>query len=158
METLLQAMAMVRVQHPNLELVVIGRRGWKSSRVVRRLQELSYVQYLGYTTEEKKREVLACARAFIYPSLYEGFGFPPLEAQQNGVPVIAGAHSSLPEVVGESALLVDVLDADALARGIHHVLSDETLRQNLITAGLANVQRFSWEQSARKVLNVLTGV
>ncbi len=157
-ETLLQAMEEVRKQHPQLDLVVIGRQGWNSAKLVKRLHALPYVHYLGYVDEATKRQVLAGAQAFIYPSLYEGFGFPPLEAQQHGVPVIAGAHSSLPEVVGESAVLVDVLDADAVARAIHHVLSDSALRERLIVAGHKNVQRFQWEESARRVLNVLTRV
>jgi glycosyltransferase involved in cell wall biosynthesis len=157
-ETLLQAIEEVRKTHPTLELVVIGRPGWKSDRVIRRMQKLPYVHYMGYADEETKRAILSGAKAFVYPSLYEGFGFPPLEAQRLGVPVIAGAHSSLPEVIGNSALLVDVLDVDSIARGITTVISDEPLRAQIIQAGKANVKRFTWEASARALLQILTRV
>lgn len=156
LETLLQAMQVVRKTHPDVQLVVVGRNGWKSKKVLQRMRQLPYVRYLGYSDEETKRAVIAHARAFVYPSVYEGFGFPPLEAQRLGVPVIAGAHSSLPEVVGESALLVDVLDVNSVARGIMHVLTDEPLRDHLKQTGIQNVQRFTWEKSARTLLHVLT--
>jgi len=157
-ETLLQAMIRVRQQNPEVELVIIGRQGWKSADLVQRLRHLPFVHYKGYVDEATKQQILAGAKAFVYPSLYEGFGFPPLEAQRCGVPVIAGAHSSLPEVVGGSALLVDVLDVDSVARGIHHVLNDAALRSELVTAGHKNVARFQWNDSAARVLNILTGV
>jgi glycosyltransferase involved in cell wall biosynthesis len=89
----------------------------------------------------------------IYPSLFEGFGFPPLEAQRYGVPVITGFHSSLQEVLKDSVLYTDVLDAHALTRAMQSILTDQKLRSNLIGKGLENIKRFSWEQTASRIID-----
>lgn len=95
---------------------------------------------------------------YAYPSLYEGFGFPVLEAQACGVPVLTSTVSSLPEVAGDAAWLVEPTDVDAITEGLHRLLTDEGLRARLIACGYRNVQRFSWAQAARRVLSVLEDV
>jgi glycosyltransferase involved in cell wall biosynthesis len=99
--------------------------------------------------------LLGGADALVFPSLYEGFGLPALEAMACAVPVIAGNASSLPEVVGDAGLLVDPVDVDALADAIGRVLADEGLRQELALRGLARSREFSWERAARATLAVL---
>lgn len=153
---LLAAFKEVRRHNPEVELVIAGGRGWKSAKTIDRMQQQDGVEYIGYISEEEKWGLLSGAHAFVYPSLYEGFGFPPLEAQSVGTPVIVGRHSSLPEVLGNSALYADVLDVDSLARAMNHLLSDATLREQYVAAGKENAQRFSWEDAARKTLSVLT--
>jgi glycosyltransferase involved in cell wall biosynthesis len=93
--------------------------------------------------------------AFVYPSLYEGFGIPVLEAGACGVPVITSNTSSLPEVAGDAALLVDPYDVDAIADAMYRLVTDEALRAELTRRGAENVKRFSWEKCARETLAVL---
>lgn len=153
--TLLDAFEQVRVTHPTARLVVAGAAGWKSTPLIQRMNAQPGVEYRGYISEQEKAVLLLEASVFVYPSLYEGFGFPPLEAQQYGVPVVAGSHSSLAEVLGDSALRVDVLDVHSVSRAINHLLNDETLRAQLVARGLENVKRFSWEQTAEGIFAIL---
>ena len=95
------------------------------------------------------------AAVFVYPSLYEGFGFPVLEAQSVGVPVLCSNSSSLPEIAGNTALTFDPLDVGALTGALHSILSDDTLAATLASGGMRNVSRFSWEDCARHVLDAL---
>ena len=97
----------------------------------------------------------AGALAMVYPSLYEGFGLPPLEAMASGTPVLVGNRASLPEVVGEAGLLVDPLDVDAIAEGIVHLVQDEALRAELRRRGLCRAKQFSWDETARRTWEVL---
>ncbi|PIW36332.1 MAG: glycosyltransferase family 1 protein [Candidatus Kerfeldbacteria bacterium CG15_BIG_FIL_POST_REV_8_21_14_020_45_12] len=158
LEALIEAFDLLRDDYPNLKLVLVGGGGWKSTAIQSRVANDPRIEYRGYVDEPTKQALLTAANAFVYPSLYEGFGFPPLEAQACGVPVIVGAHSSLPEVVGDSALLVDVLDASSIARSIKHVISDEPLRTELIKKGYENVRRYQWQQSAEKTLAAIKSV
>ncbi|HLD21494.1 MAG TPA: glycosyltransferase family 1 protein, partial [Patescibacteria group bacterium] len=155
-DSLLAAFRLLRTQHPNVQLVIVGGAGWKSKRILEQIQRAKNVQYVGYVDEQMKQELLKHACLFVYPSLYEGFGFPPLEAQAASVPVIVGFHSSLPEVLGESALYADVLDVHSLMRAMHHLFVDESLRMLYIKKGFENAQRFSWSRAAQQTLNILT--
>jgi glycosyltransferase involved in cell wall biosynthesis len=94
------------------------------------------------------------AGVFVFPSLYEGFGLPPLEAMASGTPVVTSNVSSLPEVAGEAAILVDPYDPGAIAEGMERVLCDESLRRELRAKGLARARQFSWETSVRRVHDI----
>jgi glycosyltransferase involved in cell wall biosynthesis len=94
------------------------------------------------------------AGVFVFPSLYEGFGLPPLEAMASGTPVVTSNISSLPEVAGDAAVLVDPHFPEAIADGIYTVLTDEAVRRTLRAKGLARAAQFSWEQSVRRVLDI----
>jgi glycosyltransferase involved in cell wall biosynthesis len=113
------------------------------------------IHRLGYVAEDELPPLLYGARLFCFVSLYEGFGLPVLEAQAAGVPVMTANNSSLPEVAGDAAILVDPTDVDAIADAMLRLSSDEALRQRLIAAGHANVARFSWQKAARETLAVL---
>jgi len=109
-----------------------------------------------YVDEEKKWELLKNADVFVYPSFYEGFGLPVLEAQAVGTPVVASNTSSLPEILGSSALLINPNKPEEIAGAIYKVLKDENLRNELIKKGQENVKRFSWLKCAEETLKVIT--
>jgi glycosyltransferase involved in cell wall biosynthesis len=157
-DALIAAFRQIRMQHPDVELVLVGARGLRHSPRRTSMVNEEGIRYLGYVDDITKWSVLQQAVVFVYPSLYEGFGFPPLEAQAAGVPVIVGHHSSLPEVLGNSALYADVLDVHSLTRAIHGVLSDATLASTLRTQGLHNIHRFDWQHSARQTLQLFTSL
>jgi glycosyltransferase involved in cell wall biosynthesis len=113
------------------------------------------VLFPGYVAEEDKAALLSSAVAFVFPSLYEGFGLPVLEAQACGCPVITSTTTSLPEVAGDAALLVDPYDTAAIADGMERVASDPDLREALIERGLINTRRFSWRGCAQAVLSAV---
>jgi len=158
LERLIEAFNLVRkhgLEH--LKLVLIGDEISKYAalrRAVHRHQLHKYVRFLGYLPEETLAVMYRLAGVFVFPSLYEGFGLPPLEAMASGTPVVTSNVSSLPEVAGGAALLVDPYDPQAIADGIARVLCDETLRRDLRAKGLARARQFSWEASVRRVREI----
>jgi glycosyltransferase involved in cell wall biosynthesis len=138
----------------HLKLVIIGDDISKYTalrRAVHQHQLHKFVRFLGYLPEETLAVMYRLAGVFVFPSLYEGFGLPPLEAMASGTPVVTSNVSSLPEVAGDAAVLVDPYDAQAIAEGIYRVLTDETLRRDLRKKGVARAGMFSWETSVRRV-------
>jgi glycosyltransferase involved in cell wall biosynthesis len=108
----------------------------------------------GYVPDEDLPALYSGARCFAYPSIFEGFGLPPLEAMKCGVPVVAGNRTSLVEVVGDAGILVDPLDAEAIAAGLTQVLSNDALRRELSVRGLARSSSFNWHETAKRTLEV----
>ncbi len=154
---LIEAFAQARRAHPALRLVVAGGPGADEPAgraAVARHDLAAAVDFPGVLPETLLRASYRGALALAYPSLYEGFGLPLLEAMSAGTPVIAARVSSLPEVAGDAALLVDPLDVDALAGALVQVAGDEALRADLATRGFRRVRRFSWERAARETLAV----
>ncbi|MBK8048410.1 MAG: glycosyltransferase family 4 protein [Anaerolineales bacterium] len=140
------------------DLVLAGAPGWLSADLLATLDSLHLngrLHRLGYVDEADLPPLLSGACMFVFPSLYEGFGLPVLEAQNYGAPVVTANNSSLPEIAGDAALLVDPNDVDAIATAMLRLSQDEALRRSLITAGYANVKRFSWERAAQETLAVL---
>jgi len=138
-------------------LVLAGGSGWGNEALSPRLADLTSqgrVRSLGYVPETLRVSLLGGARALVYPSLYEGFGLPPLEAMACGTPVVTSDVSSLPDVVGDAALLVNPLDVDELAAAIKRLWHDETLRADLRARGLARARQFTWDRTARLTLDV----
>lgn len=155
---LIEAFARLAPDRPDLSLVLAGPAGWLAEPIRMRVQALGLegrVLFPGYVAEADKAALLSGAQVFAYPSLYEGFGFPVLEAQACGVPLLASNTSSLPEVVGDGGLLVDPLDTSAIAAGLTRLLDDVMLRRTLVALGSANLRRFSWETTASVVLSVI---
>ena len=111
-------------------------------------------RFLGFVPLDTLRIFYECASAFVFPSLYEGFGLPPLEAMASGTPVVTSNVSSLPEAVGDAAVLVNPENVFDIARGIRDVLLDEELRRQLIIRGKAQAARFSWDRTAREVMEI----
>ncbi|MBZ5559417.1 MAG: glycosyltransferase family 4 protein [Acidobacteriia bacterium] len=142
-----------------VKLVLIGDDISKYAalrRAVHTHQLHQHVRFLGYMPEETLAALYRLAGVFVFPSLYEGFGLPPLEAMASGTPVVTSNVSSLPEVAGDAAVLVDPYDPDAIADGIQRVLTDETLRADLKRKGLARAKQFSWDQSVRRIREIYT--
>jgi glycosyltransferase involved in cell wall biosynthesis len=158
LERLIQAFDVVRRRGlGHLKLIIIGDEVSKYSALrhaVHRYQLHKYVRFLGYLPLETLAIMYRLAGVFVFPSLYEGFGLPPLEAMASGTPVVTSNVSSLPEVAGDAAVLVDPYDPDAIAAGIARVLTEETLRRELRSKGLARARQFSWETSIRRVRQI----
>ncbi len=152
--TLLEAYSQV-VRDDPVPLLIGGGKGWMYQPVFERLEALGlrdHVHFVGYIDEQELPLWYAAARMFVFPSLYEGFGMPPLEAMACGTPVITSNTSSLPEVVGDAGLLVPPTDASAMATAILRLLHDDALYSYLREQGLRRARHFSWRTSAEKTL------
>jgi len=152
--TLLEAYAEV-ARRQTVPLLVGGGKGWLYDAVFQRLEELGLrerVRFVGYLDEEELPLWYATATVFVFPSIYEGFGMPPLEAMACGTPVVASNTSSLPEVVGDAGVTVSPYDPAALAAAISRVLDDADLRQELRERGLRQARAFSWHVTAERTL------
>nr|MBC7245819.1 glycosyltransferase family 4 protein [Chloroflexota bacterium] len=158
---LLQAYALLCERGEQRRLVVVGPHKWKYTRILQTVAELGIGQrviFTGYIPDEDLPALYSGADLFVFPSLYEGFGLPPLEAMACGTPVVCSNAGSLPEVVGDAALLVDPYDVEALAEAMHRVLHDPALCEELRQKGLARAQQFTWEKAALETLAVYEGV
>lgn len=139
------------------KLVLVGKRAWLYDETLQAIQDnglLDSIILTGYVPERDLPALYSGAVCFVYPSYFEGFGLPPLEAMQCGVPVIAGNRTSLPEVVGDAGLLVDPFDVRALGEAIGDLISNSDFRENLRAKGLARARRFDWRETARRTLDV----
>ena len=158
---LMEAFSLLKRQAADLQLVIAGKKGWLYEAIFRRVRELGLegrVVFTGYVAEEDLPALFSGARLFVFPSLYEGFGLPVLEAMACGTPVVCSNASSLPEVAGDAALLFDPLDVEGMAAAMERILSDKRLRAELIERGLKRARGFSWEKCARQTLAVLESV
>jgi glycosyltransferase involved in cell wall biosynthesis len=152
---LFEAYARARAQQHLPPLVVFGRRGWMYEDILAapaRLGIADAVRFIDYLDDNDLPAVYNLAWAFVYPSLYEGFGLPPLEALACGTPTLVSNVSSLPEVVGSAALLVDPTDVEALAHQLIRLITDDDTRAMLRTSGPVQAQSFSWAIAAQSVL------
>lgn len=154
-ERLIEAFGRARAQSPdNLKLIIIGDEISKYPALrqsVHKHKLDKHVRFLGFQPMETLAAFYRLARAFVFPSLYEGFGLPPLEAMACGSPVVTSNVSSLPEVAGGAALLVDPYDVEAIAHGIVRAVTDDALRADLIARGHERARSFSWAQSVKKI-------
>lgn len=139
------------------KLILVGGRGWLWEPILKKVKTAGLdgsVKYLDYVDKEDLPYLYAGARLLTLPALYEGFGLPTLEAMASGVPVVVSNISSLPEVAGEAGVLVDPNSVDSIADGLLKVLTDSNLRQQMIEKGLIRAQEFTWENTAKKTLEV----
>ncbi len=158
LDVLLDAFARLRARGAyDGELVVVGQVGWKAEAIVPRLRAPGVV-HLDYLEPEALAAVYAGAELFVFPSIYEGFGFPLLEAMAHGVPSIAARSSSLPEIGGDAPLYFDPRDARALESLMERVLGDRALRDDLAARGRGRAAEFRWERAAEQTLAVLRSV
>jgi glycosyltransferase involved in cell wall biosynthesis len=159
LERLIEAFNMLR-QTPHLkdvQLLIIGDEISKYAalrRAVHRHKLHRHVRFFGFVSDQTLAALYRLADVFVFPSLYEGFGLPPLEAMASGTPVITSNVSSLPEVVGDAAIKIDPYDPSAIAEALGRVLTDAALRADLRARGLERARSFSWERSIRRVREV----
>lgn len=162
LDGLLRAFATLVHQHhiPN-QLVLVGKSGWKSDQlhqIVDRLNICDRVVFTGYVSDHDLIQFYNQAAIFVYPSKYEGFGLPPLEAMRCGLPVITSDRSATREIGQGAAILVNPDDIESMAQGIYQGLSDETLRCHLIQSGFERVAEYSWEKMSRGIAALMLSV
>jgi len=144
-------------QNKNFKFVLAGKKGWKFEPIFQTIERLNLndkVLYLGYISLEEKIYLLKNALALTYPSLYEGFGLPIVEAMNLGVPIITSNIASIPELVIDNALLIDPYNVESIKNALQKVATDSQLRENLSKKGKGIAQNFTWEECARKTLTL----
>jgi glycosyltransferase involved in cell wall biosynthesis len=162
-KTLLQAFAQVIAETPrnDLKLVIAGGKGWGGEDYMAMVEALklhNHVRFTGFVDDDHLPDLYRGALLFVYPSLYEGFGLPVLEAMACGTPVITSNRTSLPEVAGDAALLVDPIQPEALAAAMSSIMNDAELRQALRAKGLARAHAFTWDAAAQQTLAIYRAV
>lgn len=155
---LLRAFEQLKVQHgiPH-KLVLAGGSGWNNEDIYETAKDLSCMKdilFTGFVTGREKNALYQQADAFVFPSLYEGFGIPPLEAMHFGCPVVCARAASLPEVVGDAAVLVDPLDEQSIADGVWQVIGDCSFKSELIRKGYEQEKKFTWDAAAEKLKKI----
>lgn len=158
LKRLIKAFALIKQKKGlQVQLVIAGKAQWQESEVVEEVDRLGLTQdvcFPGYVSDAELITLYRQASVFVYPSLYEGFGLPVLEAMSCGVPVVTSHCTSIPEVAGDAALMVDPMDADALADALCKLLVDSSLQESLRNKGRARAESFTWENTARKTWEV----
>ncbi|UXM85418.1 glycosyltransferase family 4 protein [Methanococcus aeolicus] len=155
--TLLKAFYKLKKRGIIHKLVITGKKGWKYKSIFETIEKLNLqkdVIFTGYVPDEDLPALYNAADLFVYPSIYEGFGLPPLEAMQCGTPVITSNTSSLPEVVGDAGIMVNPYDVDELANKMYEVLTNDGLREELSKKGIERAKLFSWKKCAEEHLKV----
>lgn len=155
---LIQAYAKLAERMPQVpKLVVAGANGWRNSEIYESVQKpelIDRVQFTNYIPEGDLRGLVCGATAFLFPSVYEGFGIPPLEAMACGVPVMASKTASLPEVTGDCAVQIDPYDLDSMAQGMEQLYTDAALRQDLAARGRERAKTLTWDAAAQDLMQV----
>jgi len=160
-EGLVRAYAILKSQGFRQKLVIAGRKGWKYENIFRLIEQHNLqndVIYRGYVSEEEKEELYKKAELFVWPSFYEGFGLPVLEAMARGTPVVTSRSSSLPEVVGDAGVLVNPNSPEDIARGIQEALSSPANYKRMVREGLKRAKKFTVKKMIKDTLAVYEGV
>lgn len=157
LERLIRAYAKLKAEHKNAPLLILGGgRGWNCDSIYQTVKDLKLeesVRFTGYLPGEDMNPLLNGACAFVFPSVYEGFGLPPLEAMAAGTPVLTSTAASLPEVVGECAVLTDPYQIDQMTDALRTIWQDEALRARLCRDGRERAKQFSWDAAAHQLMN-----
>ncbi len=151
-------MAFEQIEDENLSLVLAGSHAWKYKKINQLWQKSpakKRIKFLGYVDSADKPALYSLAKVFVYPSIYEGFGLPPVEAMSCNTPVISSSNSSLVESVADAGILVDPNNINDISKAINLVVEDEQLANNLRIAGASQAQKFKWEFTAEKIKKIL---
>lgn len=138
-----------------VHLVLTGGKGWRNKEILEIMKTTPRVHHLGYVPDQNMPVLYRLATVFAYPSLYEGFGMPILEAQTSGIPVLSSRSSCLPEVGADSVYYIDMYDCADITKGLHELIVNQTLRDRLTRLGYRNIQRYNWRATADQILNLL---
>ena len=158
---LIKSFSILKNNNMEHKLVIIGRKGWKYNKIfetINRLNLNNEIFFTGYVPDEDLVKFYNAADLFVYPSLYEGFGLPPLEAMACGTPVLTSNNSSLPEVVGDAGVMVDPYKTEVLADIMYDILNDKNLQDKLRKKGLKRAKRFKWSKTAQKTWDVYQSI
>jgi len=156
---IIHSLAKLRAEGHDLDLVIAGGRGWLEDPIYQAIQEtqmMDYVKLIGFADDEDIPTLYTQAKCVVFPSLYEGFGYPVLEGMACGTPVVTSNVSSLPEVAGDAALMVNPYDVDAITNAIRSIITDSELRKTLTERGFEQIKQFTWEKSARQLHQIYT--
>ncbi|GEQ18858.1 glycosyltransferase family 4 protein [Clostridium butyricum] len=157
-ESIVRAYSVLKKNYNHeIKLVIAGKKGWLFENIFNLVENLKLqddVIFTDYVDEIDKAAIYQMAKLFIFPSIYEGFGIPVLEAMAASVPVITSNVSSLPEVAGDAAILVEPKDVNSIAKNMHKILSNNDLRDKLICKGHIQAKKFTWEASAEKLYKI----
>jgi len=144
-----------------LKLVIAGKKGWMFDKIFDKINKYGIIDdiiFTGYVDEGDKPFIYKLSKVFVFPSLYEGFGMPVLEAMAASAPVITSNSSSLPEVAGDAAILVDPYDIQSIAKAMEQVVSNDSLREDMIKKGLKQCLNFTWEKSIEKLYKIYSSL
>ena len=148
--------AFLKWNNMEYKLIIVGGKQKSFSKL--NFPQNENIIFTGYVTDDALHKYYCSSEIFIYPSLYEGFGIPPLEAMSHEVPVITSDATSLPEVCGDAAIYIDPHSVDSIANALKRVTSNAVLKKDLVELGLKNTSRFSWEKSAQKIDNIISSL
>jgi glycosyltransferase involved in cell wall biosynthesis len=161
LQTVLRAFNKLKDKLPNLQLITVGGNGWDYDKVKEQVKVLGLenrVHFLGYVSDDLLRFLYRKAVVFVYPSLFEGFGLTVLEAMASSCPVITSNTSSLPEISGDAAILINPEDVDELSANIALVSTNKKIREQMITKGLQRVKTFTWEKAAALTFDIYKNI
>ncbi|MBU0668298.1 glycosyltransferase family 4 protein [Patescibacteria group bacterium] len=155
--TLIKSFVSLQKRHPDYKLVIVGKKGWRFKEIEASIKQYKMekeVIFPGYVKEDELQKFYGLAKVFIFPSLYEGFGIPPLEAMASGCPVVSSNVASLPEVIGDAGLLIDPKNSYKMAEAVADLIDNDHVRNTMIERGYRQAEKFSWEKSAQVALEV----
>lgn len=158
---LIEAFNIFSKKYSDFHLLIVGGLGWKYEEIHEKIKKLylqKKVHLLGYISEKSLVKLYNLSKALVFPSIYEGFGIPPLEAMKCGCPVIASYTSSIPEVVGDAGILINPGEPVEIAAAMAKIINNQNLRAELKNKSLLQSKKFSWESSAKKLLNVINRI
>lgn len=157
LKSLIKAFKLMYDRVKDIKLVIVGKKGWLYKEVFEILEESKFknaVIFTGYVPQEDLPCLYSGAQCFVYPSIYEGFGLPPLEAMCCGTPVVVSNTSSLPEVVGDAGIYVKPFEIESIADGILKVIGSSSLKETLVNKGYKQVEKFDWDSAAHRIIDV----
>jgi glycosyltransferase involved in cell wall biosynthesis len=159
--TLIRSFSTIKKWYPDYKLIIVGKKGWKFRQIEETLKKYKLendVLFPGYLKDSELKNTYKLATVFVFPSLYEGFGIPPLEAMASGCPVVCSNVASMPEVVGEAGFLVDPNNPYQFADAVSSLIENEQVRSSMIERGYRQTEKFNWKVSAEKVLEVFNNI
>ncbi|MBU0596790.1 glycosyltransferase family 4 protein [Patescibacteria group bacterium] len=154
-EGIIEAFEKANSINNHYSLIIAGAKGWKYDIIMDKIEKTPGVRYLGFLDESEKQALYELASLFVYPSLYEGFGFPVLEAMACGTPVLTSNRTSLPEVAGNKAFLVNPHNTSEIASGMEMLLNGDSIYNKITEEAKKHAERFSWDETAREFLNLI---